>query len=269
MRSVLAGLDSEVPSQVVDAPGVPLELDLPVIVKPADAQGQRGVRRVDDAKNLDEAVRTAVGHSRSGRAIIERYVAGPEVSVNGYLVDGRLAFCAVSDRLTWPQHTGLVRAHVLPADTVAPERHAEIREVLDAAAAALGITNGPVYAQMKVDDRPRVLEVTPRLDGCHLWRAIRAATGVDLLDTTLRHLVAGEVPSAALEQTRSSAATIEFMCAVPGQPVDYSPFATIEEDADKVWHYYEPGDVVRPVNGHYEKVGYTLSCSPVVAESRP
>ena len=47
-----------------------------------------------------------VKYSREGKVIVEKYIEGPEVSVNGYMVNGVMRFLIVSDRDTWPEYTG-------------------------------------------------------------------------------------------------------------------------------------------------------------------
>ena len=147
---------------------------LPCIVKPVDAQGQRGVALVTDDAHCADAWRTAARpHSRTGGVIVERFVGGTEISVNGYVVDGALVFVQASDRVVWPQFTGLIRKHVVPSavlDNDAVAAHA-VTELLQAVCERVGLTQGPVYAQMKVEDgTPHIIELTPRLDGCHMWQ---------------------------------------------------------------------------------------------------
>lgn len=222
----------------------------PAIVKPADSQGQRGITYVDRGAEhtAATAVETARVSSRGGSVIVEEFMAGPEISVNAYLVDGESVFAAVSDRHVWPEYVGLVSGHTTPARTIAePQREAAAAMALEAAR-LLGITNGPVYAQAKATPQgPRLIEISPRLDGCHLWTAIRDAYGVNLLDLLWPHLLEGRAP-AQLPQHAGAAYDIEFVCAPPGTRAAY--------DRDDVVRYYAPGDQIRPINGRFEKIGY-------------
>ncbi|NHA66689.1 ATP-grasp domain-containing protein [Phycicoccus flavus] len=259
MRRALAGTPAALPFQELRA-GEPVRrsVPLPCIVKPVDAQGQRGVSLVTDEDRFAAAVEAARAHSRTGGAIAERYVGGTEISVNGYLVDGSLVFVLASDRVVWPQYTGLIHKHVVPATTVSaggPGTGRAVADLLAAVCARIGITQGPVYAQMKVEDGvPHVVEVTPRLDGCHMWQLIRLATGIDLLDVTLRHLVLDEPPAIG-PAPAPHPVELEFVCQEPG-----SAAPVIEPlPGDLVTRsYYRPGDLVRPVNGRHEKIGYRV-----------
>jgi biotin carboxylase len=255
LRRALFGMDGAVPFQVINAfEPVIREVDLPCIVKPVDAQGQRGVAKVDSDNDFAGAVAAAAAHSRTGGVIVERFVGGVEISVNGYLVDSQLVFVAVSDRVVWPQFTGLIREHVVPTQLDNKVVDA-VKSLLSNTCARIGVADGPVYAQMKVEDqRPYIIEITPRLDGCHMWEVIKHASGVDLLEATLRHLVFGEIPSFAPTPALAPF-ELEFVCCKPGLPAP-----TIEREPGDVAYraYYPPGTPIRPINGRYEKVGFHL-----------
>lgn len=250
-----------------DGPDPTIPVPLPVIVKPDDAQGQRGLSLVTDWSQLAAALDHALSHSRNGRAVVEEYIAGPEISVNGFLQDGTLVFVGVSDREVWPDHVGLVRGHRFPARAATGPSWQEAVAVLDHACRAIGLRDGPVYAQMIVGpDGVRLVEVSPRLDGCHLWRLWLAVTGVDLLRAAL-NLACGEVaPLTAdrplvpvLPDEDEPVTTIDFDCLPPGSTAPGTELvpAAGENVLDQA-RYYAPGALVRPVNGRMEKIGWTL-----------
>lgn len=261
MRRALAGVRGTVPAvEVTAASASQWDGRWPVIVKPADAQGQRGVARVDGPEGLPAAVEAAVGHSRTHRAIIEEFISGPEVSVNGYLVAGRLVFLAVSDRETWPEHVGLVAAHAAPGVAADEAARSRMPGVLEEAAAAIGIADGPVYAQVMLRaGHPYIIEITARLDGCHMWRVLRHAAGVDLMAWTLRHLLTGEAPAPSPDAVQPvlRPVRLDFHCQPPGTVYDPAAFDSPPDSVERR-EYYRAGDVVRAVNGRFEKVGYDI-----------
>lgn len=259
MRRALAGAPGNVPAQRVDADSTAAwDGRWPVIVKPADAQGQRGITKVEDPAELEPAIEAALPHSRIGQAIIEEFVEGPEVSVNGYLVNGELIFVTVSDRETWPEFVGLIASHVLPSAHIDQAVQQRTHEVFTEAAKRLGIENGPIYAQVIIrDGEPYIIEITPRLDGCHMWKVIQRAQGVDLMRWTLSHLVFGELPQVQDTTGDSLPVRLDFHCQPP-ETVFVSERFTSPDDSVERYSYYRDGDTVRPVNGQYEKVGYDI-----------
>lgn len=226
----------------------------PCIIKPVDSQGQRGVYACHGHRELAARFAEAAAFSRAGRVIVEEFIEGQEISVNVHLAEGAVRFLQASDRFVYDdQPGGIVREHRVPsqvadADTVGP--------MVNETARRLGISAGPVYFQAKVGKQGlRLLEVTPRLDGCHLWRLIRYSTGVDLLDAAFRHLVDGAVPDLPVPAAVRPGA-LRFLSEKPGVRVNRAAFDTGRPDFLQ-W-YYETGETVRPVNGHFEKVGYLV-----------
>lgn len=260
MRAHLGDMLGNIPSKtVMSAVGAHWEGPWPIIVKPSDSQGQRGVSKLEDPAGLSAAIENALPHSRRGSVILEEFIDGPEVSVNGYMVDETLAFMAVSDRETWPEFTGLVAAHALPSRYETEDLHARIRSMMSTAANKLGIDNGPVYAQVMLrDGQPYVIEITPRLDGCHMWEVIKTSTGTDLLAATLQHLVDGKAPTFSdPDALEALAVRLDFHCQAPNTAYSSDRFPRPADSVER-YAYYRDGDIVRPVNGRYDKVGYDI-----------
>ena len=90
-------------SSSFDGRGDPAEaargLRLPLVVKPVDNMGSRAVRRVDAVEELMDACRDAMAVSRSGRAVIEEYMDGPELSLDAIVWRGEVFICGVADRI--------------------------------------------------------------------------------------------------------------------------------------------------------------------------
>ena len=258
MRETLTlNCDGNVPYQVMEEPEEVI-IKFPVILKPSDAQGQRGIFLINSQEELEEHFEEAKKFSRSSKVIVEKYIEGPEVSVNGYMVNGSLKFLAVSDRETWPQFTGLIHKHIVPAQTISEKATARIWHIFEDACKRVGIQNGPVYFQMKVEgDQPYIIEMTPRLDGCHMWNILSRSSGVNLIKLCFEHLIHGD--TSELENLRDGLDPMElvFFCQEPNTTMDRDRFTVPEEAEDHFW-YYESGDHIRPVNGRYDKIGYYI-----------
>jgi biotin carboxylase len=156
----------------------PADLSAPAVVKAPDRQGQRGLSVVTRGEHLPGAIAKAQEVSRTGVALVEELVVGPEVTVNAFSIGGRFGPLTVTDRLTAdPPALGVALAHVWRSE------HADERTVEAArlASEALGIENGPTYTQLRLSsDGPRVIELAARLGGGHDAELCRAALGVDL-----------------------------------------------------------------------------------------
>ena len=236
----------------------------PAEIKPADSQGQRGVAKVRDKRELREGFQKAILYSRKGEVILEQFIRGDEVSVNAYLFKGEILFSFLSDRETWPGYPGgIIHRHHFPSVYEGSEVHKTIRCLIQEVVYSLGLTDGPVYFQIMIQDgKPYLIEVTPRLDGCHLWRLIREASGIDLLDMTMNHLLYGEPLQKKKYRISDEGSShgriyhLEFFCQPPGEIADSADF--MKKEAIYRYMYYQDGEIIKPVNGYMEKCGYRI-----------
>jgi phosphoribosylamine-glycine ligase len=228
----------------------------PAIVKPVDNQGQRGVFLVPSLKEARAGLETSLQFSRSKTLIIEEFLEGPEVSVNTFVVNGETIFNEVSDRLVVEGYAGgIPRGHIYPSVYCPADVRSDVQTLTALCNHALGIQNGPVYYQVILTcNGPRIVEVTPRLDGCHMWRLIKMTSGVDLLEACVRRLL-GDAPPGLQVKSQMQPHYLGFHYLPPGMEfcqADYIPSAEVEYNE----YYYSDGEAVRPINGYLEKVGY-------------
>lgn len=218
---------------------------------------------MDSPEDIRQHFSVSLDYSIEGKVIIEKFITGLEVSVNGYMADGELVFAAISDRYAFEEYPGgIIKEHILPSQRAKGQTADEVRDLVNRASKKLGITNGPCYCQIMIgeDGHPYMIEIAPRLDGCHMWRLIRYSCGVDLLDWCFRHLLEGTWPGDATAAAEAEAAMrhcrLTFMSGLTGSTVDRNAFDL--SDADYVCWYYETGDTVRKLNGYIEKCGYMI-----------
>lgn len=226
----------------------------PAIIKPFDSQGQRGIYTLCHSDDIRRYFTVAKEHSSCGHVIIEEYIDGPEVSVNAFVRDGRVEDLIISDRFVVNDMPGgIVSGHRIPSihtDIIQDK----VAVLANKCISALEICNGPVYMQMKIqDDDVFIIEITPRLDGCHLWRLIKYKYGIDLLDKTFSLLA--DKPYAASVNPNDGTWLLHFDLQRPG-----TQFATHSQKQNVIYecNYYNDGDIVRPINGHLEKTGYKI-----------
>jgi biotin carboxylase len=168
-----------VPQPVFRLVASPAEaVSTPCVIKPPDRQGQRGLTIVLEAAAVAGAIELALAESRSGVAIAEELVDGPEVTVNAFSVAGEFHPLTVTDRLTAdPPAFGVALAHAWPS----ARADEAIVAAAKAAAEAVGLADGPTYTQIRVTpDGPRVMELAARLGGGHDGELCRVALSVDL-----------------------------------------------------------------------------------------
>jgi biotin carboxylase len=173
------------------------EIGFPCVVKPLTLSGSRGVIRADSARAAvaaAERVRTILadaGEDASGPLLVERFVPGAEVALEGLMRACRLEVLALFDKpdpLEGPyfEETIYVTPSRLPIDVAR-----RVEEVAAQAAAALGLEEGPVHAELRVDGGAvTMLELAARSIGGLCARSLRFGLGLSLEEVILRHALA-------------------------------------------------------------------------------
>jgi biotin carboxylase len=148
--------------------GSGLPFPWPVVVKPVDNMGARGCRRADTFAELRAAVADALGFSRSGRAIVEEYMEGPEFSVDALVYKGEITVCGVADRHIFFPPYFIEMGHTMPTSE-APAAVRALLETFGAGVRALGITDGAAKGDVKLTPRgPMIGEIAARLSGGYM-----------------------------------------------------------------------------------------------------
>lgn len=198
------------------------EVGLPCVVKAVSLSGSRGVIRADDpgaaaaAAEWVRAILAEAGGSPDAPLLVERYIPGVEVAVEGLLQAGALKILAVFDKpdpLEGPyfEETIYVTPSRLPAATLEAVslRAAE-------AAAALGLVEGPIHAELRIDgESVWILELGARSIGGLCARSLRFGIGVSLEELILRHALG--LPIEGLD--REQAASGVMMLPIPKEGV--------------------------------------------------
>ena len=134
----------------------------------------------------------------------------------------------------------------------------KIKRIVEDACNRIGILNGPVYFQMKVmNGHPYIIEMTPRLDGCHMWNLLARSTGVNLMKLVFEHLLYDDISELKCLNSDIKPMELVFFCQKPKTIMDQSAFL-IPKDSEDSFFYYATGDNIRPVNGRFDKVGYFI-----------
>jgi biotin carboxylase len=156
-----------------DPAGLAPDLEFPVVVKPRRLSGSRGVIRANDEDELAAAIRrvTAIlsgegDEASAGTLLIEQYLPGSEVAVEGVVRDGELQVLAIFDKpdpLEGPYFEETI--YVTPSRLPPHVQRTIARETAEAAR-ALGLRHGPIHAELRIhDERAWLLEIAGRSIG--------------------------------------------------------------------------------------------------------
>ncbi|MEE8422426.1 MAG: ATP-grasp domain-containing protein [Dehalococcoidia bacterium] len=195
---------------------------LPCVLKPLSLAGSRGVIRADDEAGFIDAferVRAILADpdvaadcgDTAGHVLVEGYIPGVEVSLEGLLADGELHVLALFDKpdpLEGPffEETIYVTPSRLPADV-----QEEVFDTVVQSARAIGLDDGPIHAELRVnDDGVWPIDVAARSIGGLCSRTLSFISG-SLEELILRHATGEDVPS----YERTGAASGVIMIPIP------------------------------------------------------
>ena len=244
-----------------DAAEALAEIGVPAVVKPVDGSGQRGVTEVRSAEELPAALERALGASRTGAAVLERFLEGDELTVNGFLLDGEYFPMSVTQRLLHPPPPlGVCIAHRYPSG-LSEERERGLFALAHQASRAVGIETGPSYVQLRVDgDETGVIEVGARLGGGKDAELAKLVTGFDAIRAETLRALGGLTPG-DLEPGEPVAPVgqVRFVVAPPGRIARLNAAPALELDGvHEAGFYWREGMALPPMTSGAERLGYLL-----------
>lgn len=160
-----------------------LNLSYPLIVKPTDRSGSRGITKVNDKKDLKKAIEYALIESVEKKAVIEEFIEGDEVSVECISWEGKHYILSITDKVTTNQPYFVEIEHHQPSSL-----HKNIQKIIEKqtlkALDSLGIKYGASHSEFKItkDGKVFVIEVGARMGGDYIGsHLVELSTGYDFL----------------------------------------------------------------------------------------
>lgn len=233
-----------------------------IVLKPLRQAGSRGVSIVSRVAELESAWRRARRFSDEGGVLVERHLAGDQISSESLIVGGEVHTPGLADR----NYDELERflPQVMENGGWVPSRHAreihEIDRVIGRCARALGIENGVIKGDLVRTEEGRiaVIEVAARLSGGDFCESlVPLGTGVNYVKQVIRQALGEPVALDALRPTRNRAVANRYFFLPPGRLV---ALHGVEAIARKPWIrklelWVSPGDPIPPLEGHGQRGG--------------
>ena len=165
-----------------------LSLHYPVIVKPTDRSGSRGIFKLESPEGLADAVRASIGESFEKKALVEEFAEGQEYSVEGISYHGKHHILAMTLKYTTGAPHFIETGHLEPApvDAATFER---VKGVVTHALDSLGIRDSASHSELKIapDGTIRLIEIGGRMGGdCIGSDLVRLSTGVDFVRAVIQ-----------------------------------------------------------------------------------
>lgn len=191
----------------VNSPIEKLKLEYPVIVKPTDRSGSRGVAKVYSFQELKEAIASAKTQSFEKRVLIENFIAGTEYSVEYISYQKKHFFLALTQKFTTGSPHFIETGHIEPAN-IDERKLGEIKEIVCAVLDSVGFENGASHTELKIDGDGNIfiIEIGGRMGGDFIGSSlVPISTGIDFVRAVIQ-IALGETPDFSIRQIPKIAA---------------------------------------------------------------
>lgn len=232
----------------------------PVIVKPTDAAGSKGVTRVDGPEGLRPALEYAMRHSISGHIIVEEFIEkeGCSSDTDSFSVDGQLSFVSFcAQRFDANASNPYTPAAYSWPSTFTAEQEEYLTSEIQRLITLLGMKTAVYNIETRIgtNGKPYIMELTPRGGGNRLCEMLRYATGVDMITAITRAMVGDPIEPVEQKPYNGHWAEIILHADKDGVfdhlEIDHSlPAEVVEED---LW--VQKGDKVESFEGANNAIG--------------
>lgn len=244
------------------------KLNLPVVLKPSSNMGARGVRRIQQKNELEEAFHFAKNASPNGELIVEDFMDGPELSIDVIVYQNQVFFAGIADRIIEYAPYFVETGHNMPS-AMAPEQIDQAKEIMRLGIEALNIHNGAAKGDIKMTPKgPMIGELAARLSGGFMSAyTYPYSTGMDSIGAAIR-VALGEEPGVV----DSDYHQVAIERAILDQEGRIETISGVEEAlrVDGVKNIFitkEMGDLSVSPQSNIDKIGHIVAVGQTLAEA--
>ncbi|UOG39048.1 alpha-hydroxy-acid oxidizing protein [Leptospira noguchii] len=234
-------------------------LNFPLVMKPADNMGARGVIKVENREELQAAFKHAKKYSPTGEMILEEYMPGPEVSVDALTWNGNFVITGIADRIIEREPYFIEMGHNMPS-ALSPSILKEVEEVMFRSMKALGITLGAGKGDIKVTpDGVKVGEIAARLSGGFMSAfTFPLSSGINLNRAAIL-IALGEEPD-NLVPTFNRVSIERCLLAPRGKLISIDGIEETRkiEGVNDLFFMNKVGDIIQEPTNNIEKTGHVI-----------
>ena len=231
----------------------------PVIVKPRDNSGSRGVKLCRTKEEIEQSIAEALEYSKLDSVLVEEFIDGPEYSIEGLHFNGKSEVIQFTEKKTTEFPYNVELGHIQPAN-ISEENKQKIREIVSKIGVALKFENCPSHTELKINERGIfVIETSPRLGGDYITSTLTPlSTGVNIEDELLK-IALGETISLTPRPNQYSG--VRFFAFEEGGIIKHIPDATFIKTwphvVDFSFHLKE-GDKVNQITSSLNRYGHLI-----------
>jgi len=241
-------------------------LKFPVVIKPLDSQGQRGVYKLDSIKEIRDKIDNCLSYSREKEILVEEYYKNDEITVSGWVENDKVNVFTVVDRVTYDRfpHIGVCIAHNFPSKHLR-NYFDEIINLTEKIVKDFKIHNGPIYFQMLIGlEGIKVNEIACRIGGAYEDEIIPRLTGIDILDMVIDKTMGKEIDTTKLKEynlaDNDKYSSVQLFFAKPGKIKRLGDMEQIKklQGVIKGKFNFEVGDEIKEIENATQRAGYVI-----------
>lgn len=242
------------------------DISFPIVIKPLDSQGQRGVYKLNDLQQIREYFHEVLSYSREEEALVEEYYENDEITVSGWVEDDNTHVLTVTDRVTYDNYPsiGVCTAHDFPSKHF-QSYGSEIVEITNKIVKSFKIHNGPIYFQMLIGNQGiKVNEIACRIGGAYEDEFIPHLTGINILDMLIDFSLGIDIDYTKLRQyelfSNNKKLSVELLFAKPGKIKTIGDLSVVNNlpGVIKAKINFKPNDEVTEITNATQRVGYMI-----------
>ncbi|WP_039947954.1 alpha-hydroxy-acid oxidizing protein [Leptospira fainei] len=243
-------------------------LKFPLVMKPADNMGARGVVKVNNREELQAAFKHAKKYSPTGEMILEEYMPGPEVSVDALAWDGNYAITGIADRIIEREPYFIEMGHNMPS-ALSESVLKEIEDVMFRGMKALGIHRGAGKGDIKVTpDGVKIGEIAARLSGGFMSAfTFPLSSGINLNRAAIL-IALGEEPD-NLEPLYKRVSIERALLAPKGKLLAIEGFEEAKkiDGVTDIFLLHKIGDIIPEPTNNIEKTGHVIITADTLSDA--
>jgi carbamoyl-phosphate synthase large subunit len=236
------------------------DLYYPLIVKPRDNSGSRGVKLCRNKEELHEAMQEALQYSHLDTVLVEEYIEGQEYSIEGLHYEGKSEVIQFTEKTTTEFPYNVELAHKQPANLTENQKN-DIRELVSRIAQCMYFENCPSHTELKINERGIfIIETSPRLGGDYITSTlVPLSTGINMEDQLLNISLGEKVNTQTGRVEKASG--VCFFCLPEGAVKKIDPQINDVESWPGVFSFelkLKAGDEVHKITSSLNRYGEVI-----------
>jgi biotin carboxylase len=237
------------------------KVDYPVIVKPRDNSGSRGVIYCKNGNEVEIAFQEALLYTRKGNVLIEEFIEGKEYSIESLHYDGKTHVIQFTEKITTAFPYNVELGHIQPAD-VTPYQQVEIKKLISEIAQALHFTNCASHTEIKINSKGiYVIETSPRLGGDFISSTlVPLSTGINMEDILIDIATNHSLIKDCFDSKVKESSGIKYFELPEGIISAINGLENLNNIPGlQQWHFsLKPGDRVNTITSSLNRYGYGI-----------